>query len=99
MNIEIINKLDEITELIKKDDDLKEMRRLEEEILNDKNLLNDIEKLKNMPEYSSLYLKLKEKIFSNEKFKRYKQLEKEYYFFSREISKKLNSFSEKSGCK
>ena len=99
MNKEVINKLDEITDIIKSDKELIEMKKLEKELTNDKELMKDINKLKEIPSYGEEYLELKEKILSNSKFKRYKELEKDLYLFTKDINKKLDCFKEKSGCR
>ena len=99
MNIEIINKLDEITNIIDNDKDINEYKKLKEEILNDKELLNKIEKLKKIDKYDDNYLLLKKEILSNKKYKRYIELENNLFFDIKDINKKLNSLKEKSECK
>lgn len=98
MNIEIINKLDEITNIIDNDKDINEYKKLKEEILNDKELLNKIEKLKKIDKYDDNYLLLKKEILSNKKYKRYIELENNLFFDIKDINKKLNSLKEKSEC-
>lgn len=98
MNIEIINKLDEITNIIENDPDLKHMKELEKEILKDKELLNEIANLKEKETYDENYLELKNKILSNPNFREYKNIEQDLYFLIKEINKRLNSLREKSDC-
>ena len=99
MNLDIINKLDEITNIVKNDKELNELKDLKKDILNDKELLNKIEKLKSIDEYNSKYVDLKKEILSNDKYKRYIELENKLYFEVKEINNKLNSLTEKSGCR
>lgn len=96
MNIEIINKLDEITSLIKNDSSFIRMKELERKIESNKELIEKINKLKNMKEYDTHYLSLKNEILGCSDFKEYKNLEKEWYFTIQLINKELKSLVEKS---
>lgn len=98
MDIEIINKLDEITKIINEDKDLKRKRQLEKKIEENKDLMNKINEIKKMNTYDPNYLKKKEKVINNKDFKEYKELEKEEYLLILEINKRLNSLKEKSEC-
>lgn len=99
MNIEIINKLDEITAIIKKDSDLKKLKKLEKEIESNKELMLKIENIKKMDKYSDEYLNIKKEILKNSSFIEYKRIENDLFFLIQEINRKLNSLKEKSGCK
>ncbi len=98
MNKEIIDKLDEITSIIKNDKELIEYHDLEEELLNDNELIEKIDNLKRMDKYNDDYLSLKKEILSNKKYKRYTELEKKIYFDIKDINNKLSCLKEKSGC-
>ena len=98
MNEEIINKLDEITNIIENDKDIIEYKNLRKEILNDKDLLDKISKLKEIDSYNKDYLELKKSILSNERYKKYVSLEKELFYIIKDINIKLNSLIEKRGC-
>ena len=98
MNEEIINKLDEITNIIENDKDIIEYKNLRKEILNDKDLLDKISKLKEIDSYNKAYLELKKSILSNERYKKYVSLEKELFYIIKDINIKLNSLIEKRGC-
>ena len=98
MNEEIINKLDEITNIIKKDKELIELKYTKEEILNDFNLIKKIDELKKMNKYDNNYLVKKKDILSDKKYKKYIELENKLYFDIKEINNKLNNLIEKSGC-
>lgn len=99
MNIEIINKLDEVIDLIKNDKDYIEFKRLEKVVLSNKELLDKINKLKTIDKYDNNYLKLKTDILNNKDYKDYKRLENEFYLFIKEINNKLNSLKETSCCR
>ena len=62
MNKEIIEKLDEITNIINNDKDIKEYKELEKRILNNKELLKKIDKLKSINSYCNDYIELKKEI-------------------------------------
>ena len=98
MNEEIINKLDEITNLIENDKDIIEYKKLKKEILNDKELLDKISKLKEIASYSKEYLDLKNSILSDNRYKKYVYLEKELFYIIKDINIKLNSLKEKRSC-
>ena len=99
MNIEIINKLDEITSIIENDKENIELNELKDSILMDNDLLNKIKKVKEINEYSSEYVQLKKEVLNDERFKNYKEKEKDLNLIISQINSKLNSFREKSGCK
>lgn len=99
MNIEIINKLDEIIGLIKSDKDYIRMNQLNNIIMSNKQLIEKINILKTLNTYDEKYLEMKKEIIDNPEFKEYKELEKEYYFFIKEINSRLNTLKETSGCK
>lgn len=99
MNIEIINKLDEIIGLIKSDKDYIRMNQLNNIIMSNKQLIEKINILKTLNTYDEKYLEMKKEIIDNSEFKEYKELEKEYYFFIKEINSRLNTLKETSGCK
>ena len=99
MNIEIINKLDEIIDLFKNDKDYNKMLELGNKLSNNKELLDKINIIKEYESYDDKYVELKKDVINNSDYKEYKELEKDYYLFIREINKKLNSLKEKSdGC-
>ena len=99
MNIEIINKIDEILNIIENDKDNIKMNELKTKILKNKELMHKIEKLKNMDKYNEEYVSLKKEILSNKDYLLYKELENDLYFFIKKINISLNTFIEKSGCK
>ena len=99
MEIETINKLNEITNIIKSDKELIKYKKLRNDLLNDYNLLEKINKLKKIDIYGNKYLELKNEILSNKKYKNYIELEKKIYFDIKDINNRLNSLIEKSGCR
>ena len=98
MNKEIIEKLDEITNIIDNDKDIKEYKELEKRILNNKELLKKIDKLKSINSYGNDYIELKKEILLNKDYSRYLELEKKLFFDIKDINNRLNCLLEKSGC-
>ena len=98
MNKEIIDKLDEITNIIKEDKELNEYKLLKEKILNNKELLDKIDKLKSIDNYDKEYVELKREILSNKEYSRYIELEKKLFFDIKDINNELNGLLEKRGC-
>ncbi len=96
MNIEIINKLDEIIEIFKNDKDYLKMLELKNKLSNNKELLEKIDKIKNYQSYDDNYVNLKKEVLSNTEYKEYKELEIDYFMFIKEFNNKLNSLKEKS---
>ncbi len=94
----IIDKLDEITDLIENDKKLIELKELENIINNNKELLRKIESLKKIDKYDSNYVELKKEILSNKDYKRYIELGYDLMIFIKQINKELNKLVEKSGC-
>ncbi len=98
MNIEIINKLDEITKILEEDKDNIKMIQLRKQIENDKELIDKINIIKNIESYSNEYINLKNEVLNNIKFQEYKNIEKDLYYTIKEINIKLNTLKEKSVC-
>ena len=75
------------------------MLELSNKLSNNKELLDKINKIKDYKSYDDKYIELKKDVINNSDYKEYKELEKDYYLFIREINRKLNSLKEKSdGC-
>lgn len=92
MDIEIIEKLDEITDLINDSKLLKEFSSIKEKVLKDSFLVEKINSLKEIENiYGDEYRNLKEEIFLNKDFRRYKELENEVYLFLLKINSSLNN--------
>ena len=98
MNDLIINKLDEITSLINKDKDLIELKKLENNINNNEELMEKINRLKKIDKFDSNYVELKKEIINNKDYKKYIELEYNLMIFIKQINKELNNLVEKSGC-
>lgn len=93
MNNELLEKLDIVINDFNDSKEIKEFLQYKEKVLNDKDLLNKISKLKELDNNSKEYKELKEELFKNNDYKEYKHLENELYFLSLEIGNKLSSLS------
>ena len=94
MDLVLQEKIDEFINVLATDTRLIEIKRLKEELLNDQKLLNKIEKLHNNP-YDQV---LKQELFQNDNFKKYKELENEIYFLTLEMNQVLNKLTDGGRC-
>ena len=93
MDNELLNKLDKIVSDLNDSSETKELIQLKEKILKNKELLDNINRLQNMDKNDKEYMTLKSKIFENEDYKRFKELENKLYYFSLETGSKLTSLT------
>lgn len=99
MQEELNVKLTELETLIKNSSTYKETKALKEKLLTNTDLLNEINTLKNDKNiYSNSYKNKKVKLYENEDYKHYQQLENELYLLTLEINKKLNTLTKKGSC-
>lgn len=92
-------KLTELEHIIKNSSTYKETKDLREKLLKKVDLLNEINNLKNNENiYSNSYKDKKKKLYEDEDYKRYQQLENELYLLTLEINKKLNTLTKKGSC-
>lgn len=89
MDDKILDKLNDFLVSLENNYDVKVMKNLKNKLVNDKELMSDIEKVKNMDNYSSKYLDLKKKILDNKEYKEYKNSEKKVYFLVQEMNQLL----------
>ncbi len=93
MDNELLNKLDKIVSDLNDSSETKELIQLKGKILKNKELLDNINRLQNMDKNDKEYMTLKSKIFENEDYKRFKELENKLYYFSLETGSKLTSLT------
>ena len=93
MDNELLNKLDKIVSDLNDSSETKELIQLKGKILKNKELLDNINRLQNMEKNDKEYMTLKSKIFENEDYKRFKELENKLYYFSLETGSKLTSLT------
>lgn len=95
MDNELLNKIDNIVNDLDNSSEVKELTKLKNKLLDDKELLKDLEKLKTLDKNTEEYSKLKIKLYDNKDYKRYKELENKLYYFSLEAGSKLSTLTEK----
>ena len=92
MDNELILKIDNIINDLNNTKESIRIKELKSILLNDKDLLDDINSIKNS-EYSNNYVNKKKELLNNNNYKEYKELEGEFYFFSKEVSSILSSIA------
>lgn len=98
MDIDIINKLDEIISIIDNSKDIKRLLELKNKILSDSNLKDKLDRIKKLDIYTNEYKILKNELLSNKDIKEYKSLENELYLLTLSINKELNELTNKRLC-
>lgn len=99
MSDEINNKLNELIDSIDNNESVIKMKRLKEDIYNDQNLKELLDKFRNLDNtYTDEYINLKKEILSNPTVREYKELENQLYFTVLEINKRLNTLMDRKRC-
>ena len=91
-------KIDELIALLDEDSRIKDIEVLKDKIINNKDILNKINRLKELDIYSNEYKSLKQELFLDEDFKSFKEKEAEIDYLILEINSKLNSLVGKGKC-
>jgi hypothetical protein len=91
-------KIDELITILDNDSRLKDIEILKEKILNNKDIISKISRLKELDIYSDEYKSLKKELFLCEDFKSFKEKEAEIDYLILEINSKLNSLTSKGMC-
>ena len=99
MSDEINNKLNELIDSIDNNESVIKMKRLKEDMYNDQNLKELLDKFRNLDNtYTDEYINLKKEILSNSTVREYKELENQLYFTVLEINKRLNTLMDRKRC-
>ena len=91
-------KIDELITILDEDPRIKEIENLKNKIINNKELLDKITKLKELNIYSNEYKELKKELFLDEDFSKFKEKEAEIDYLILEINSKLNNLVGKGIC-
>ena len=91
-------KIDELITLLNKDSRIKDIEVLKNKILNNKYILDKINRLKELDIYGDEYKSLKKELFLDEDFSKFKEKEAEIDYLILEINSKLNSLVGKGKC-
>lgn len=98
MKDELDLKIDNLINLLDNDPRIIKLVEKKEKLLNNKELITKITKLKELDIYSDEYKKLKKELFENEDFVSYKELETEINYLILEINKKLRTLTNERRC-
>lgn len=98
MREEINEIVNELIEIIDSDERIIELKKKKEKLLSNKDLINNIEKLRNLDIYSTEYKELKQELFKNSDFIEFKQLENEINLIILEINQRLNTLTNERSC-
>ena len=100
MDINLINKLDELINIFENSDEIKELNKLKEDILNDLEIKEKIDRFNIIKDniYSSEVIEIRKDLLENKKINRYKELENNLLLLTMSINKKLNTLINKKGC-
>lgn len=91
-------KIDELITILDNDSRIKDIELLKEKILNNKDIISKISRLKELDIYSNEYKSLKQELFLDEDFKSFKEKEAEIDYLIMMINSKLNSLTGKGKC-
>ncbi len=91
-------KIDELITILDNDSRIKDIEILKEKILNNKDIISKINRLKELDIYSDEYKSLKQELFLDEDFKSFKEKEAEIDYLIMMINSKLNSLTGKGMC-
>ena len=100
MDLELINKLDELIAIFENSQELKKIEKLKKEIYNDPKIKEKLERFNSLKNniYSNEYLNLKKEILNIEIIKEYKTLENELLLLTFAINQKLNTLTNNKRC-
>ncbi len=100
MDLELIEKLDQLTKIFNNSEEVKKLQKLKKEIYANENLkekMHLLNKEKNNI-YSEEYLRLKKEILSIDSVREFKKIENDLFLLSLSINKKLQSLIDEKGC-
>jgi len=100
MDIELIDKIDELIKIFENSKEIKKLLELKEKIYKNKVIKEKIDKfntVKNNP-YSNEYITLKKELIEMDLIKEYKLIENNLLLLTLAINKKLSSLISKKGC-
>ena len=98
MREEIEIKLDNLISLLDKDSRIIDINKLKDNLTNNKELIDKIDKLKSLDIYSDEYKSLKKELFENKDFVDFKELEVEINYLILEINSKLKELTNERIC-
>lgn len=100
MDLNLINKLDELINIFDNSEEIKRITDLKQEIYQDIDIKKKIDRfnlLKDNP-YSTELIDIRKELLNNSKIKEYKSIENELLLLTFSINQKLNSLINEKGC-
>lgn len=100
MDINLINKVDELINIFENSDEIKKLEMLKKEIYQDKDIKEKIDRFNSLKDnpYSSELVNIRKDLLNNEKIKEYKKIENELLLLTFSINQKLNSLTNEKRC-
>ena len=98
MKEELNKKIDNLINLLDSDSRIIKLVNEKNKLLNNKELLDNINKLKRLDKYSDEYKILKNKLFNDYDFVSFKELENEINFLILQINTKLKELTNERRC-
>lgn len=93
MDSKLIELTEDFLKKLDKNELIQEYKELKSRILNNKELLKDIELFQKMNSYDPSYQNQKHKLFTDNDYKRYLEIENELYFWTLEMSNSLKDIT------
>ncbi len=90
--------MDQVFSLLEKDEKIVALKKQKLKLLQNDELLSQMKILRTLDPYSSEYQKLKQQLFQNSDFMRFKQLENEVDFLILAINQKLKTLTNERSC-
>ena len=100
MDIELINKIDDLINIFDTSKELKKLKELKDKIYQNQELKQKLERFNKIKDnsYSNEYITLKKEILNISEIKEYKMIENELLLLTLSINQKLNTLTRKKGC-
>ena len=99
MNIDIMEKLNELITIFDNSEEIRKIEELKQKIYSDNNLKELLDKYKKENyEHNTNLVELKREIINNKLVSEYREIENKLYFLVLEINKKLNTLTSERSC-
>ena len=100
MDINLINKIDELINVFENSEQIQELTKLKEDILKDQDIKKKIEHFNIIKDniHSSELINIRKELLQNKKIKKYKEIENELLLLTFAINQKLNSLTNEKRC-
>ena len=95
---ELDTKIDELIELLDEDSRIKDIEVLKDKLINNKGIMDKINRLRQLDIYSDEYKSLKKELFLDKDFSCFKEKEAEIDYLIMEINNRLNMLVRKGKC-